>query len=332
MKAFVGVTDQDWAEFLAQRPHLTEINFWRPSSDAVFGRIGLGDLFLFKTRYPHNRIVGGAVFSGFARVPLSQAWAAFGEGNGRRGLGELRAALNGYRLKEKKPPIGPHDDPLIGCIMLRDPVFFPEEGTFPPPPDFRKNLVQGKGYDAIESSALADYFAPIVERVLSASGGAPAEEGAPSTATWSFDGPTRGEGRLVRQRLGQEAFKLRLLDAYEGRCAITGVDVRPALEAAHIHPVSHGGLHRLDNGLLLRADVHKLFDQGYLAISPRMTVQVSPRLHEHSSDGVKEYTALEGRPLDLPQAKADRPAPAALSWHRKKVFRQGPHDADPSPT
>ncbi|MDT0330022.1 HNH endonuclease [Nocardiopsis lambiniae] len=317
MKAYVGVTDRPWAEFLAQRPHLKEINFWRPSSEQGFGRIGTGDLFLFKTKYPHNRIVGGAVFSEFARVPISRAWEAFGEGNGRESPGELRDALNRYRVKNGKPAIRPGEDPLIGCIMLRDPVFFDEGTTFPAPPDFAKNQVQGQGFDDIlGDDRHAAYFTPIAERILTAIGD-PVSDGPENTATWEHDGPTRGGYGRVRRRLGQQAFKLALLEAYAGRCAVTGLALPPALEAAHIHPVADGGLHRLDNGLLLRADLHKLFDAGYIAVSPDFTVRVSPRLHTGAAE---EYTALEGIKIRLPENKADRPAVDALRHHMETVF------------
>ncbi|WP_053107237.1 HNH endonuclease [Nocardiopsis sp. SBT366] len=117
-----------------------------------------------------------------------------------------------------------------------------------------------------------------------------------------------------------EAFKLALLDAYRGRCAVTGRAIQPTLEAAHIHPVADGGLHRLDNGLLLRADVHKLFDAGYLTITPKLTVQVSPSLHRHSP-AADEYTGLEGAAVSVPQRKADRPHQDALAWHTREVFK-----------
>lgn len=57
-------------------------------------------------------------------------------------------------------------------------------------------------------------------------------------------------------------------DTYHWRCAITGAKIRPVLEAAHILPVSpvYGGENRLDNGLLLRSDVHRMFDLGYLSV------------------------------------------------------------------
>ncbi|MEV4473927.1 HNH endonuclease signature motif containing protein [Nonomuraea sp. NPDC049504] len=60
-----------------------------------------------------------------------------------------------------------------------------------------------------------------------------------------------------------------VLHAYERRCAISGDRIRPVLQAAHIRPVAVGGEHRLDNGLLLRSDVHTLFDRGYLAVDPK---------------------------------------------------------------
>lgn len=320
MKAFVGVTDKAWAHFLAQRPHLDEINFWRPSGKS-FKALSPGDLFLFKTHKPHDRIVGGAVFSGFALVPLSEAWAAFGEGNGRNTLSEVREAINGYRAKNKMAPIHLGEDPLIGCIMLRDPVFLPEEETFPPPPDWAYSLVQGKVYKDIVIHEHADYFAPIVQRVLDQRPvEALTDEERAVAATWEHHGPMFGEARSTRRRMGQEAFKLALLDAYEGRCALTSQSVRPVLEAAHIQPVSAGGLHRLDNGLLLRSDVHRLFDLGYLSVSTNLEVRISPRLHKDFPDP-GEYTALAGKPVTVPERKADRPSRDALEWHMNEVFQ-----------
>ncbi|KOX19681.1 HNH endonuclease [Nocardiopsis sp. NRRL B-16309] len=322
MKAYVGVTDKAWADFLSERSHLNEINFWRPSSGSVFKRIELGDLFLFKTHFPQNRIVGGAVFSGFARVPLSEAWATFGQGNGRDSVAEVRAAINSYRAKNKMAAIRPGEDPLIGCIMLRDPVFFSENATFDPPPDFAKSLVQGKGYDDIGAAPHADYFAPIAAQVL----GRPAEKAleedpADETDTWRRSGPMFGEAGHTRRRLGQGAFKLALLEAYEESCAVTGQRVRPVLEAAHIHPVTRGGLHRLDNGLLLRSDVHRLFDLGYLTVSPDLTVRVSPRLYKDFPDA-QQYADLDGVRIRLPERKADQPSPEALAWHQSEVFQE----------
>lgn len=319
MKTFVGVTDKAWADFLAQRPHLDEINFWRPSG-RNFIALSPGDLFLFKTKKPHDRVVGGAVFSGFAPVPLSEAWAAFREGNGRGTHQEVREAINGYRAKTKMPLA---EDPLIGCIMLRDPVFLPGEETFAPPPNWPYSAVQGKGYEDITGHEHAGYFAPIAERILEQR---PSEildeERNAVAATWEYSGPMFGEARPTRRRMGQEAFKLALLDSYAGRCAVTHQDVRPVLEAAHIHPVAAGGLHRLDNGLLLRSDVHRLFDLGYLSVTPELKIRISPRLHEDFSEAA-EYDALNDRLLTLPEEEEEHPSRDALEWHFSTVFKAG---------
>ena len=82
MRAYVGVTDNDWYRFLAARPRLQEVNFWQPSGGREFHVLAPGEPFFFKTHYPHNRVVGGGFFSDSARLRVSEAWELFGEANG----------------------------------------------------------------------------------------------------------------------------------------------------------------------------------------------------------------------------------------------------------
>lgn len=210
--------------------------------------------------------------------------------------------------------------------MLRDPVFFDAEG-FAPPSDFASNLVQGKSYDDVTGSAHAAYFTPIADRVLTGGADDRLHQELDDSETWAHHDPIRGPFRPVRQRYGAEAFKLALLDAYRGRCAVTGRAVQPTLEAAHIHPV--GGLHRLDNGLLPRADVHKLFDAGYLTITPKLTVQVSPSFHRHSP-AADEYTGLEGRPSPFLRGRPTAPIRTPSPGTRKRCSRAT--DMKPGPS
>lgn len=92
------------------------------------------------------------------------------------------------------------------------------------------------------------------------------------------DAKTRVRASIVRRR-GQHAFRQILLDAYGGRCAVTGCDVADVLEAAHIVPYQGDATHVVNNGLLLRADIHTLFDLGWIAVDPvSMTVLVHPEL------------------------------------------------------
>ncbi len=102
---------------------------------------------------------------------------------------------------------------------------------------------------------------------------------------------------------------------------ITGTKIRPVLQAAHVRPLPAGGEHRLDNGLLLRSDVHTLLDRGYLAVDPRHRLLVSPRLREEFGNG-EQFYARAGQQITLPRRVADRPARAALEWHLDEVFQR----------
>lgn len=109
-----------------------------------------------------------------------------------------------------------------------------------------------------------------------------------------------------RLRRHQSAFRTKLLAAYGERCAITGADVPAVLEAAHIDPHSKSGDNRTDNGLLLRADLHALFDMGLLRISP-----VSHRIDLHPNLRRTEYASLQGQQL-RPRSDDGRPDDSAL--------------------
>jgi putative restriction endonuclease len=136
---------------------------------------------------------------------------------------------------------------------------------------------------------------------------------------WSLPGPVYGERRLVAQRLGQRAFQAVVLDAYSRRCAVTGDKIVPVLQAAHIRPLPAGGEHRLDNGLLLRSDVHTLFDRGYLGVDVHHRLLVSPRLRGEFGNG-EEFYARAGEHIEVPARRADRPSKDFLEWHLDEVF------------
>jgi putative restriction endonuclease len=309
VRAYVGVTDQNWYEFLAARPNLTEVNFWQPSGSREFQVLAPGEPFFFKTHYPHNRVVGGGFFSDSVRLKVSEAWEIFGEANGVRDMDEMRIRVGRYR----RAPIGPGDDPTIGCLFVRDVRFFPEDVAVGAPPEFARNIVQGKSYDLAHPSAAA-YFADLMWLTLGA------EVELDFSQPWHRRGPVFGDPRLAPYRLGQSSFKAVVLDAYDRRCAITGTHIAPVLQAAHIRPVTAGGEHRLDNGLLLRSDIHTLFDRGYLGVDTEYRLRVSSRLRADFSNGDQLY-AMAGQAIQLPQRRADRPSPEFLQWHLDKLFQ-----------
>jgi putative restriction endonuclease len=110
-------------------------------------------------------------------------------------------------------------------------------------------------------------------------------------------------------------------DAYARRCAVTGEKTLPVLEAAHIKPYALQGPNQVSNGILLRSDLHKLFDLGYLTVTPNLRLEVSPRLKGEWQNG-REYYSYHGLPLVVqPSDPANRPATEYLSWHNENRFR-----------
>ncbi|HET6858169.1 MAG TPA: HNH endonuclease [Streptomyces sp.] len=100
---------------------------------------------------------------------------------------------------------------------------------------------------------------------------------------------------ITTVRLGQDVFRKALIRQYGMICAVTGPAPAEVLEAAHLQPFATTEHHRVEEGLLLRADIHRLFDSDLLAISPDLVVRVAPSLMGHVT-----YSALEGSPLLIP--------------------------------
>jgi putative restriction endonuclease len=286
-------------------PDIDEVNFWQPSGGSAFRALQPGEPFLFKLRYPEPFIVGGGFFAGHSVLPVSLAWEAFGEKNGATTFEEMRARIERLR----RIPPDPSEDYPIGCIVLTQPFFFDRDDWFDPPADFSKNIQRGKMYGLAPPGGSALWEA-VQMRLL----GREVDEAIGEAAA-----PMFGEPTLVRPRLGQGAFRILVTDTYERRCAVTQEKILPVLEAAHIRPVTRDGVHRIDNGLLLRSDVHTLFDRGYVTITPDMRFRVSRRLRDDFNNG-EYYSRFDGAEVWAPHESRDRPSPANLEWHADEVF------------
>jgi len=305
MKFYIGVTDDNWFHFLAQqRPD--EVNFWRPRDKSNFKVIEEGAPFLFKLHSPNNFIVGGGFFVKHLFLPLSLTWDAFGIKNGA-------ATYDGFRQSIMKFREGEGLNPTIGSTILTEPFFFERKDWIPIPSNWSKNIVKGKSY-ATDEPIGANVWRQVQERL----GDLDRREG---ELVVQDPGVQFGKTVEIRSRIGQSAFRAMVTDAYKYRCSITKEKTLPVLEAAHIKPYSESGPNLTQNGLLLRSDMHILFDKGYMTVTDDHKVEVSGRIREEYQNG-KEYYAYHGKELsNLPEKVMDRPSANFLNWHQDQVYK-----------
>lgn len=201
-------------------------------------------------------------------------------------------------------------DRPIGCVSIAQPVFFPPDEWVPVPSDWKRNIVSGRTYD-LRAGEGARLWQQCLER---------AERQAVDWIDESLAGERRGKPQVITPRLGQGAFRIAVLEAYGGACAVTTEHSMPVVEAAHIRPWGLGGGHVVSNGIPLRRDLHRLFDLGYVTVRPDHRLAVSGALREDYENG-RTYYALEDRRIVLPRDLADRPSAELLDWHASTVFR-----------
>jgi putative restriction endonuclease len=311
MKFYIGVTDTNWYNFLAQRKR-EDINFWQPGGNTIFKIIPQGAPFLFKLRSPIDSIGGVGFFSSHTFLPLSIAWDVFNEGNGCSSFQELQRMILQYRQDRV------NTNPNIGCIVLTNPIFFKREDWIPIPEDWSRNIVQGKSYST-ETEIGKRYWNKVEILLQKYLYQVPDEE--KNQLILEEPEAQYGNSVLRKVRLGQGAFRVLVTDAYNRKCAISGERTLPVLESAHIKPYALSGPHFISNALLLRSDLHKLFDSGYVTITPNFKVEVSKRIKEEFENG-REYYRFHGNDIfNLPHKILDKPETKFVHWHNENVYK-----------
>lgn len=313
MNAYVGVTDFEWYKFLhGLNPPPEEVNFWQPSGGRMTG-LAEGSPFVFKLHKARGgSICGFGLYGRGTKLPIREAWSFFGASNGVGSMKTLLDRVTQYRRKQPGHTVTMNDE--IGCHLILAPVFFPQELWVKPPSDWADSIVQGRG-KPLDDPEMGRIWHECVERAQMLTLGSQTRLHL-QEATDDF---RYGAPRLVAPRLGQGTFRSAVLDAYGRACAVTNEHSVPVLEAAHIYPYSSRGTHDVSNGLLLRSDIHRLFDTGYVSVSPDGLFQVSPRLKEDFNNGVTYY-AMKDRRIILPDDPRKHPDRDLLRWHNENVF------------
>ncbi|MBC7382672.1 MAG: HNH endonuclease [Bacteroidia bacterium] len=313
MRFYLGVTDNKWYNYLS-RISPEDINFWQPGGKTSFKVIQSGAPFLFKLKSPFNAIGGVGFFSSHTFLPMSIAWDTFRKSNGCATYDEFSRMILKYRTDKENL------NPTIGCIVLSNPIFFKQEDWIETPSDWGKSIVQGKSYDAEEK--IGKHVWQKVEHLLEKYLHINTEDESISQFLLEEPfSPIYGNSILTKVRIGQPAFRVLVTDAYSRRCSITGEKTLPVLEAAHIKPYADAGPHLISNGLLLRSDMHKLFDSGYLTITNNFKIEISSRIKEEYQNG-KEYYKYHGSDLlILPNREIDKPNESFIDWHNTNIYK-----------
>lgn len=312
---YIGLTDPDWYTFLSAQPRVDEVNFWQPHGRRNFRALKHGEPFFFKLRAPHKAIVGFGFFERFESLPAWLAWECFREMNGAPNFEAMIDRI--LRLRDEDGKVARSGDFEIGCVMLSAPAFFAASEWIAPPTDWAKTgIQQGKTYrlQAGEGRRVFD------ECLSRARAGGRYWNVEPTAKLVADQSARYGAASLVRPRLGQGLFSLAVRDAYGGACAVTHEHSGPVLEAAHIMPYAQGGQHRVDNGLLLRSDLHRLYDRGYVTVTPDYTFRVGNRLRDDFRNG-RSYYKRDALKIEVPANEIWRPSKEFLEWHGQAIFK-----------
>jgi putative restriction endonuclease len=262
---------------------------------------------LFKLKAPHNAICGFAWFARYSPLPIWLAWEAFEQANGCATEAEMQTRLEEIRQRIRFRG-GPWDP--IGCTLLVWPVFFPEGRWVKQPADWKVRTQTDKKYDLTAGQGLYVWQACLdVARSLDER---PVRPSVIAEARY-------GDPVLARPRLGQRTFRIAVTDAYGRACSVSAEHSLPALDAAKIRPFADGGAHDVSNGLLLRADLHRLFDKGYVTVDADLRLVVRRRHKDEFQNG-RTYYPYHGKHLRVPSRPGDRPDSETLQWHREHVF------------
>jgi putative restriction endonuclease len=229
-----------------------------------------------------------------------------------RSFEEMHARLEKIRRSFRAaPPTGVQE---IGCIVVVNVTFFDQADWIPQPRDWPDPNLRSKRYD-LDVGEGARVWAECLARVREE------QELRVAEHDETKEGRRYGSPLLVHPRLDQGAFRVSVTEAYNRACAVTQEHSLPALEAAHIRPFAKEGPHEVRNGLLLRADLHRLFEQGYVTVTPDYTLEVSNRLRHDYHNG-RSYYPLRGTRISVPVLETEQPTRDLLVWHNQNVFLQ----------
>ena len=276
-----------------------EIVLWRLAGRYLISRIRPGDLIAFSVG---GVIVGVAVYSYSLSLGYADAWKAFGPGLGVKTFDGLEQLVDRMRRQ-----VGADTLAIVSCRVVTD--FSRLHASFLDLADLPKAESGGR---------LCSMATDLGQQIVTQWQAHQRQRTGLEDASLITAGPEM-RSRISETRPGQRLFHDRAMTNYKGSCIVSGETATPALIAAHIYPFAISGNHDLSNALLLRSDLHPLFDQGYWTIGREGRVRFSSKLKEDYPNSRYDLT-FGGKWLEALRVAPVGPSRDILDWHRRIVF------------
>lgn len=294
----ISPTDKNWFDFLKSAELNSYVNFWTPTPWNI-KKLKKGNRLYFMLKSPIRKIGGFGEFVEYKNMMTADAWKEFGYRNGRTSRIEFIDSIQNYIDKNSDKFGGKAINAAtyeIGCIVLNNCEFWDEPQFLKPENfnvDFATQVVTIKYFDEF------DPFTKVIDE----------------DDDFKIVSETRNDKLgLIKIRDGQSKFKGKILRAYNNKCCVTGETIPELLEAAHIQEYRNKESNHVQNGLLLRVDIHRLYDNRLIFIDKNYVVHISNLITS------TEYRQYNGRVINLPSALSDYPSKGALEM-RKDEFR-----------
>jgi putative restriction endonuclease len=296
----IAPTDLDWFERIRSGPIGSIVNFWTPTPWEVRG-FHEGDRLYFMLKSPIRKIGGYGTFVQYRDATAREAWQRYGVNNGVDSETELVAKICRFAQKRSKS-YSPTANPTIGCIELTDVVALDDDRFIAPDEygiSFPRQVVKLKYFHVDDAMAL------LFDQGMAA-----------STPFSLVKGNASQKPAMRKDRKGQSQFRLDILKNYGRRCCISGDRIEELLEAAHIQPYINEASNHPQNGLCLRVDLHRLFDDGLITLLEDMTIRVSPKLNGTT------YLNYSGKKITVPLKHNHYPSLDAIKSRNANEYRE----------
>ncbi len=252
----------------------------------------------------HHIIVGGGYFVSWRELQAKEAWGCFGVRNGQSSYEDF--------LAEIERQGGNEHSPLMSTILFGTFIFSRRE-TLMVPDEFKPDFDNA---DSRFILSLNDPLGRYLQRLL--------RDRRAGLHTDEYSSDWRGIYYLAAKQVEHsdiDGFYAAVMAAYDFKCAITGSAAMPLLDVTNIQPCYNNTFQSVQNGILMRCDLHRLFSEGYITLcyqdAESILVKVSKSVE---TVGAKEYMRFDGTKLTLPQDKDKWPKREYLEWHRNKCF------------